>query len=108
MPYKGFLPLAGELGDASSPFPAADTWTSNITDDTISAWTTHAGYCHWTANNSPARMFYAQTMYLRYIRTAKSYGQSSDCPLVILSLTGIAKSLLCTTPLTVPCCVVHH
>jgi hypothetical protein len=37
-------------------------------------------------------MFYAQTMYFRYIRTAKYYGQSPDCPLVILSLTGIAKS----------------
>jgi hypothetical protein len=37
-------------------------------------------------------MFYTQTMYFRYIRTAKYYRQSPDCPLVILSLTGIAKS----------------
>jgi hypothetical protein len=30
-------------------------------------------------------MFYTQTMYFRYIRTAKYYRQSEDCPLVILS-----------------------
>jgi hypothetical protein len=93
---KGFLPLAGILRDGSSPSPAADTQTSDVTDDAISTQTTHEGYCHWTAINSLARMFYAQTMYFRYIRTAKYYRQSSDCPLVILSPTGIAKFLLCT------------
>jgi hypothetical protein len=37
---KGFLPLAGELGDASSPSPAADAQTSDVTNDAISARTT--------------------------------------------------------------------
>jgi hypothetical protein len=62
----GFLPLARQLGDASSPSPAADTQTSDITNDVICAQTTHAAYCHWTAINSYARMFYAWTMYFRY------------------------------------------
>ena len=42
------------------------TQTSDITNDVICAQTTHAAYCHWTAINSYARMFYAWTMYFRY------------------------------------------
>jgi hypothetical protein len=57
----------------------------NITNDAIGARTTHADNCHWMAINNPTGMFYTQTMYFRYIRTAKYYGQSEDCPLVILS-----------------------
>jgi hypothetical protein len=108
---KGFLPLAGKLGDASSPSPAADTRTSDITDDAISAQTTHAGYCHWMAINNPARMFYAQTMYFRYIRTVKYYGQSPegpDCPLVILSPQVPTKDCLHTPSLASPYSIVHH
>jgi hypothetical protein len=39
----GFLLLAGELGDASSPSPAVYAQTSDVTNDAIGTQTTHVG-----------------------------------------------------------------